>query len=915
MPLPQDYSYVSSSDNTYIDGLYTDYRRNPESVDSSWRQFFKGVEFALSQSQVLGDASAVASSNLGKEFKVYRLIEAYRARGHLISVTNPIRERKNRFPHLDLEDFALTNADLEETFAIGESVGKTNAKLKDIIAHLRAIYCGTIGAEFMHINDVEVLQWFQTKFESTAKDRNFSIEKKKRILSKLNEAVAFENFLHTKYVGQKRFSLEGGENTIPALDAIINVSASLGVEEVVIGMAHRGRLNILANIMGKTYEYIFNEFEGQATPDLTMGDGDVKYHMGYSSHISTPGGQKVYLKLMPNPSHLEAVSAVVLGYSRAQGDTLYKENSNKILPIIIHGDAAVAGQGICYETVQMSGLKGYNVGGAIHFVINNQIGFTTDFDDARSSIYSTSVARVLDTPILHVNGDDAEAVVYAVELASEFRAKFQKDIFIDMVCYRKHGHNESDEPRFTQPSFYNLISKHANPREVYKDKLIEGKQIEAQLAVQMEEQFKNILQDRFNMVKQKPLPYLYQKPEEQWEAFRRSSPKDFDYSPKTAVSKDVLEKNLKALTTLPANFKPIQKIEKLLEERQKRWADDNFDWAMGELMAYGSLLQEGISVRMSGQDCIRGTFSHRHAGVVDEINNTRHLFLNKVSDNQGEYRIYNSLLSEYAVLGFEYGYSLGSPSSLNIWEAQFGDFANGAQTIIDQFIASGESKWQRQTGIVMMLPHGYEGQGPEHSNARPERFLQLAAEWNMVVANLTTPANIFHILRRQVKWDFRKPLIIFTPKSLLRHPECVSKLKDFTESGFQEIIDDPSVNAKDVKRLLMCTGKIYYDLKAKQQKDKRKDVAIVRLEQIYPMPEEQSWKLLEKYKGAEKVWVQEEPKNMGAFTFLRRYVQFDDFKLLARKSSASPATGYASVHAAEQSKIVNGAFAEKIESV
>jgi 2-oxoglutarate dehydrogenase E1 component len=915
MPLPQDYSYVSSSDNTYIDGLYTDYRRNPESVDSSWRQFFKGVEFALSQPQVLGDASAVAPSNLGKEFKVYRLIEAYRARGHLISVTNPIRERKNRFPHLDLEDFALTNADLEETFAIGEVVGKTNAKLKDIIAHLRSIYCGTIGAEFMHINDVEVLQWFQTKFESTAKDRNFSIEKKKRILSKLNEAVAFENFLHTKYVGQKRFSLEGGENTIPALDAIINVSASFGVEEVVIGMAHRGRLNILANIMGKTYEYIFNEFEGQATPDLTMGDGDVKYHMGYSSHVSTPGGQKVYLKLMPNPSHLEAVSAVVLGYSRAQGDTLYKENPNKILPIIIHGDAAVAGQGICYETVQMSGLKGYNVGGAIHFVINNQIGFTTDFDDARSSIYSTSVARVLDTPILHVNGDDAEAVVYAVELASEFRAKFHKDIFIDMVCYRKHGHNESDEPRFTQPSFYNLISKHANPREVYKDKLIEGKQIEAQLAVQMEEQFKNILQDRFNMVKQKPLPYLYQKPEEQWEAFRRSNPKDFDYSPKTAVSKDVLEKNLKALTTLPTNFKPIQKIDKLLEERQKRWTDDNFDWAMGELMAYGSLLQEGISVRMSGQDCIRGTFSHRHAGVVDEINNTRHLFLNKVSDNQGQYRIYNSLLSEYAVLGFEYGYSLGSPSSLNIWEAQFGDFANGAQTIIDQFIASGESKWQRQTGIVMMLPHGYEGQGPEHSNARPERFLQLAAEWNMVVANLTTPANIFHVLRRQVKWDFRKPLIIFTPKSLLRHPECVSKLKDFTEGGFQEIIDDSSVNAKDVKRLLMCSGKIYYDLKAKQQKDKRKDVAIVRLEQLYPMPEEQSWKLLEKYKGAEKVWVQEEPKNMGAFTFLRRYVQFDDFKLLSRKSSASPATGYASVHAAEQAKIVNGAFAEKIESV
>jgi 2-oxoglutarate dehydrogenase E1 component len=913
MTVSQDFSYVSSSDNSFIDSLYTDYKRNPDSVDTSWRQFFKGVEFALTQPGV-AEGEAV-SGNLGKEFKVYRLIEAYRSRGHLVSTTNPIRERVNRFPRLELEDHGLTTADLEETFVIGETLGLKNSKLKDIISTLKSIYCGNIGVEYMHSNDTEIREWFQKKFENGAQDKNFGIEKKKRILTKLNEAVAFENFLHTKYVGQKRFSLEGGENTIPALDAIINTSANHGVEEVVIGMAHRGRLNVLANIMGKTYEYIFNEFEGQATPDLTMGDGDVKYHMGYSSHVSTIGGQKVYLKLMPNPSHLEAVDAVVLGYSRAQGDTLYGENPNKILPIIIHGDAAVAGQGIVYETVQMSALKGYNVGGAIHFVINNQIGFTTDFDDARSSIYSTSVARVLETPVIHVNGDDAEAVVYAVELASEFRAKFHKDIFVDMVCYRKHGHNESDEPRFTQPKFYSLISKHANPREVYKDKLIEGKQIEAQLAVQMEEQFKNLLQDRFNMVKQKPLPYLYQKPEEQWKAFRRSTPKDFDYSPKTAVKKEVLEKALKALTTLPADFKPIQKIEKLLEERAKRWQEDQIDWALAELMSYGSLLQEGINVRMSGQDCIRGTFSHRHAGVVDENSNTRHLFLNSVADKQGQYKIYNSLLSEYAVLGFEYGYSLGSPSSLNIWEAQFGDFANGAQTMIDQFISSGESKWQRQSGVVMFLPHGYEGQGPEHSNARPERFLQLAAEWNIVVANLTTPANIFHVLRRQVKWDFRKPLIIFTPKSLLRHPECISSVKDLTDGNFQEIIDDSSVNAKDVKRLVMCTGKVYYDLKAKQVKDKRKDVAIVRLEQLYPMPEEQSWKLLEKYKHAEKVWVQEEPKNMGAFTFLRRYGQFDDFKLIARKSSASPATGYASVHAQEQAKIVNGAFAEKIEQV
>jgi 2-oxoglutarate dehydrogenase E1 component len=913
MTISQDFSYASSSDNTFIDGLYSDFKRNPDSVDQSWRQFFKGVEFALSQPQESGVEGQ--SGNLDKEFRVFRLIEAYRTRAHLISKTNPIRERVNRFPKLDLEDFGLKVSDLEESFIMGDTLGLKGAKLKDIIAHLKNLYCESIGVEFMHINDSEIRNWFQEKFERGAKERQFNIEKKKRILMKLNEAVAFENFLHTKYVGQKRFSLEGGENTIAALDAIINYSAIEGVEEVVIGMAHRGRLNVLANVLGKTYDYIFNEFEGQATPDLTMGDGDVKYHMGYSSHVQTPSNQKVYLKLMPNPSHLEAVDAVVLGYARAQGDTLYKEDPNKILPIIIHGDAAAAGQGIVYETVQMSALKGYNVGGAIHFVINNQIGFTTDFDDARSSIYCTSVARVLETPVIHVNGDDAEAVVYAVELASAFRAKFHKDIFVDMVCYRKHGHNESDEPRFTQPGFYKLISQHANPREVYKDKLIEGKQIEAQLAVTMEEQFKNLLQDRFNSVKQKPLPYLYQKPEEQWKAFRRSTPKDFDYSPKTAVTKDMLEKVLKAMVTLPKDFKPIQKIEKLIEERSKRWADDSIDWALGEHFAYGSLLQEGISVRMSGQDCIRGTFSHRHAGVVDEISNTRYIFLQNFAEGQGKFRIYNSLLSEYGVLGFEYGYSLGNPSSLNLWEAQFGDFANGAQTMIDQFISSGESKWQRQSGVVMLLPHGYEGQGPEHSNARPERFLQLAAEWNIVVANITTPANLFHALRRQVKWDFRKPLIIFSPKSLLRHPDCVSNIKDFTEGSFQEIIDDASTNPKDVKRVLMCTGKIYYDLKAKQLKDKRKDVAIVRLEQIYPMPEEQSWKLLEKYKGAEKVWVQEEPKNMGAFTFLRRYTQFDDFKLLARKSSASPATGYASVHAQEQAKIVNGAFAEKIEAV
>ncbi|MFY7993740.1 MAG: 2-oxoglutarate dehydrogenase E1 component [Bacteriovoracaceae bacterium] len=917
MALSHDFSYLSSSDNAFIDGLYQSYQKNPDSVEESWKMFFRGVDFALAKPEA-AEVSGSPTTQLGnwaKELKVYNLISGYRARGHLLSKTNPIRERKNRFPHLDLSDFGLTDSDLNEKFAIGESIGKGNATLKEIIEHLKNIYCESIGVEFTHINDTEILHWFQTKYESGAADKKFNIEKKKRILSKLNEAVAFENFLHTKYVGQKRFSLEGGENTIAALDAIITKSSDLGVEEVVIGMAHRGRLNVLANILGKTYEYIFNEFEGTAKPDLTMGDGDVKYHKGYSSKTKTPNGKEVYLKLMPNPSHLEAVDAVVLGYVRAQGDNLYKENPSKILPIIIHGDAAVAGQGIVYETVQMSALRGYNVGGAIHFVINNQIGFTTDFDDARSSIYCSSVARILETPVLHVNGDDAEAVVYAVELAAEFRAKFNKDIFVDMVCYRKHGHNESDEPRFTQPGFYKLISKHANPREIYKDKLIEGKQIEAQLAVQMEEQFKNLLQDRFNYVKQNALPYTYQKPEEEWKAFRRSTPQDFDSSPKTNVKKDVLEKLIKVLTTVPSDFKPLQKITKLLEERTERFNENKLDWALGELLAYGTLLEEGHHVRMSGQDCIRGTFSHRHAEFLDENMNGRYSPLKNLGDKAGRFRIYNSLLSEYAVLGFEYGYSYGSPANLNIWEAQFGDFSNGAQTIIDQFIGAGESKWQRQSGVVMLLPHGYEGQGPEHSSARPERFLQLAAEYNIVVANPTTPANMFHMLRRQVKWEFRKPLIVLTPKSLLRHPDCVSSVKELTDGGFQEIIDDSSVDVKKVKRLVLCSGKVYFDLKAKQVKDNRTDVAIVRLEQLYPMSETQSHALVKKYAHAEKVWVQEEPKNMGAFTFLRRYTQFDDFKLIARKSSASPATGYASVHATEQTGIVEAAFADKVESV
>jgi 2-oxoglutarate dehydrogenase E1 component len=900
-----DLSYLSSSDNSFIDSLYQDYKKDPNSVDESWKKFFEGFEFALKSSGV--STGEMSRTDLDKEFRAFRIIQSFRARGHLLSKTNPIRERKNRHPHLDLADYGLSQEDLNRPFICGEYLGLGIVSLKEIITHLENIYCRSLGFEYMHITDTDIRRWFRDKIESTAKSFDFPLEKKKRILSKLNEAVVFENFLHTKYVGQKRFSLEGGENTITALDAIVNRGAELGVEEFVFGMAHRGRLNVLANIMRKTYEYIFSEFEG-TYPDGTMGDGDVKYHLGYTSRVETPDKKNVWLKMMPNPSHLEAVDPVVSGFTRAQCDNMYKGDKKKVCPILIHGDAAVAGQGIVYELVQMSKLPGYDVGGTIHFVTNNQIGFTTDFDDARSSIYCTSVARILNSPVIHVNGDDAEAVVYAVELATEFRQTFGMDVFVDMVCYRKHGHNEGDEPKYTQPTFYDLISKHPNPREIYTEKLIEGNKIESQLAFQMQEQFKQSLQDRLNLVKEKALPVKLQDPEAEWKNLRRSTPDDFDASPDTKTSKANIETVLKALTTIPSDFKPIKKAEKIVNDRLEFYNADKLDWALGELLAYGTLLLDGVNIRVSGQDCIRGTFSHRHARIFDEKTNKAHDFLNNIKSGQAQFRIYNSLLSEYAVLGFEYGYSLAHPNSINIWEAQFGDFANGAQTIIDQFISSAESKWQRQSGLYMYLPHGYEGQGPEHSNARPERFLQLAAEYNMVVANLTTPANLFHILRRQIAWPFRKPVIIMTPKSLLRHPLCVSSVKDLTHGKFQEIIDDESVKVKDVKRVILCSGKIYYELLEKRTELKRNDVALVRLEQMYPMPEKQIQALWEKYSKAERVWVQEEPRNMGAATFLSRYDIFDGVKTIARKSSASPATGYSTQHKREQKEILDKSF-------
>ena len=901
------YSYIANAHGSYIDELYQSYKENPDSVDESWQRFFEGFDFSL---QKYGEDGAAESDNQllsPKETKVRNLIHAYRTRGHLESKTNPVRPRRDHKALLSIQDHGLTEEDLDLEFEVGATLGIGKASLRKILESLRFIYSGTIGFEYMYIREPEVLSWFRDKLEREALNFSLPKEEKEQVLRKLNEAVVFENFLHTKYIGQKRFSLEGGETTIPALDTVISKSADLGVEEVVIGMAHRGRLNVLANIMGKTYEQIFNEFEG-SMPEETMGDGDVKYHMGNSSIVETTNGKKVNLKLAPNPSHLEAVNSVVEGFVRAKADALYDNDFDKILPILIHGDAAVAGQGIVYELTQMSKLDGYFTGGTIHFVINNQIGFTTDYDDARSSIYSTDIAKVIDAPVLHVNGDNPEAVVYCMKLAAEFRQKFKRDIFVDMVCYRRHGHNESDEPKFTQPSLYNIISKHPNPREIYNNQLIERGDVDGELAKSMDKEFRRLLQDRLNMVKQKPLPYEFQPLEKQWQSLRRSNPADFDRSPDTSISKATLEKVGKALINTPEGFKPIKQIEKQLKQREEMFfKTKELNWAAAELLAYGSILVDGHPIRMSGQDVLRGTFSHRHAVIRDTNKNERYNSLNFIDDGQERFMIYNSLLSEFGVLGFEFGYAMANPNALVIWEAQFGDFANGAQVISDQFIAAIETKWNRMSGVVMLLPHGYEGQGPEHSNARPERYLQLAADYNIVVANVTEPSNFFHLLRRQLAWPFRKPLIVMSPKSLLRHPKVVSPLSEFTKGSFRELIPDTVVEPKKVKRVLLCSGKIFYELSQYREDNKRKDVAIVRIEQLYPFPDIQLDDELDKYPDAEYVWVQEEPANMGYWWFVLS-IYNKKLNIIARKRGSSPATGYHKLHEQEQKEIIETAF-------
>ena len=915
----KDYSHVFNAHPQYIDSLYKSFQQDPGSVDQGWRLFFEGFEFAQ---QGNGHASLAAqhagtSSDAIKEFGVMSIIHGFRNRGHLLSTTNPIRQRRDRRPHLDLADYNLTEEDLGKPFKAGMEINMPESTLEEILQRLRLIYCGDIGFEYAHIENFQKRMWLRDQIEHrkgllSGDDYGLSLDTKKRILEKLNGAVVFERFLHTKYVGQKRFSLEGGETTIAALDEIIQSGAAAGVEEFIFGMAHRGRLNVLANILGKTYDQIFNEFEGNMNPEQSFGDGDVKYHLGFSSQVEGPSGKTLHLKLVPNPSHLESVNPVVEGFSRAKADLLYGSDYDRIMPILIHGDAAVAGQGVVYETVQMSQLEGYYTGGTLHFVINNQIGFTTDFDDARSSTYSTAAASLVQAPVFHVNGDNPEAVIFATRLAVEYRQKFNSDVFIDMVCYRRHGHNEGDDPQFTQPEMYEKINAHPNPRELYAQKLTARKDVEAKLAEELEKKYWDSLQQRLDMVKENKLPYTYQEPELHWRKLKKHATlEDMLTIPQTGVNHAQVKSLFNALHQMPEGFKPLSKITRIFKAKQKLFDEGHIDWAVAELLAYGTLLTEGRNVRISGQDVKRGTFSHRHAVIYDAENYTPHNRLNHLSEHQGKFMIYNSLLSEFAVLGFEYGYSLSSPDHMVIWEAQFGDFFNGAQTIVDQYISAAESKWHRMSGLVMLLPHGYEGQGPEHSSARLERFLQACGDGNMVVCNVSTPANFFHLLRRQMMWNFRKPLVVMSPKSLLRHPACISPLSAI-ESGtqFLPVIAEQhtAAQAKKIKRVIFCSGKIYYDLQEYREKNKIENITIVRLEQLYPLNKPLLEEIVSRYPGAERYWVQEEPGNMGAWVYIQNKLPDFGFKSIARRISASPATGFKKLHDENQERIIREAM-------
>jgi 2-oxoglutarate dehydrogenase E1 component len=899
------YNFLTNSDPAIIEELYKKFKKSPDELDEGWRSFFEGMDFAFQNYS--HDKSDDYTSN---EFKVINLINDYRRRGHLFTETNPVRKRRKYRPDLSLENYNLSEKDLEQYFEAGHKIGIGKAKLKDIVSILNKTYCRSIGVEFLFIRDMGIVKWLQNEFETTQNSPEHSKSEKLYILKKLRRSVLFESFLQKKFPGQKRFSLEGAEALIPALDAIMEKGSEMGIKEFIIGMPHRGRLNVLVNILRKPYKNVFSEFEGIEYDDEGLL-GDVKYHLGYTINRKSSTGKNIKFTLAPNPSHLEAVDPVVEGITRAKIDEIYDGNPEKVAPILIHGDASVAGQGVVYEVIQMQDLKGYTTGGTIHLVINNQIGFTTDYLDARSSTYCTDIAKTTLSPVFHVNGDDPEAVVYSIQTAMEFRNKFRKDVFIDILCYRRYGHNEGDEPRFTQPILYKAIEKHPNPYQIYKQKLISQGITSEEDCNLNESELLSKLEHHYTEGKTTKKTTIDSFLSDTWKDIRKANDNDFDFSPETAITSKELETIVNDLTGLPDDRKFFRKSLRLQQQRKSMLENGGkFDWAMGELLAYGSLVKKGIPVRVSGQDVERGTFSHRHAVYRIEDSDEKYIPLQHLSKDQASFEIYNSSLSEYGVLGFEYGYSLASPHKLTIWEAQFGDFANTAQVIFDQFISSAEDKWNVMNDLVVLLPHGYEGQGPEHSSARMERYLLLCADNNMQVANCTTPANFFHLLRRQIYRPFRKPLIVFTPKSLLRHQKCISATGDFTSGGFKEIIDDNINNTADITKIVLCSGKIYYELLNEREKLNQNEVAIIRIEQLYPFPKKQLIELLKKYKNAASwLWVQEEPANMGAWEFVNNILSHEMvITVISRPASGSPATGSQKFHVVRQQKILDKVF-------
>ncbi|MBZ0264335.1 2-oxoglutarate dehydrogenase E1 component [bacterium] len=885
----------------YIEGLYEEWKTDPDSLPESWRMFFQGFELAMCP------RDCVATSRAEEQSRVASLIFGYRSQGHFMAKIDPFDELPPPHPDLELEQFGLSEDDLDKVFDTGHLYGPQRAKLQDIVDILQTTYCGSIGAQYTHIQDVKIRRWLQEKMEPIQNQPNFSRNKKLDILSHLIDADQFETFLHTRYPGQKRFSLEGAETLIPAIHSLVELAPEVGVEQIVIGMAHRGRLNILTNILDKSYAVIFSEFEGNFLPGSFSGDSDVKYHKGFSSDHRNRYGRSVHISLAANPSHLELVNPVVEGRARAKQRQLNDiEKRSSVLPLLIHGDAAFAGQGIVAETMNLSQLDGYRTGGTVHIIINNQIGFTTLPRDSRSTHYATDIAKFVEAPIFHVNGDDPEATVFVVELALEFRQKFGQDVVVDMICYRRHGHNEGDEPAFTQPALYKKIRNHPPIRQRYTQKLLESGVLSEEEVARITDDFQTQLQRSFEYAKETPQNEEVQAFESFWKGLQEPY-KDATYD--TSVSHEDLITVAKGLTNVPSGFKLNPKVKRKLPKfLDAVKTKGEVDWAQGESLAFGSLLHQGIPVRLSGQDSARGTFSQRHAVWQNIEGEGSHTPLNHISEDQAHFCVYNSPLAEVSVLGFEYGYALAEPRMLVIWEAQFGDFANGAQPVIDQFIGSSQSKWNRTNGLVMFLPHGYEGQGPEHSYAYLDRYLAVCAEDNVQVANVTTPAQLFHLLRRQMLRPYRRPLILMTPKSMLRNKYAVSSIDEFTNGHFREVLDDPSP-AEKAERLVLCSGKLFWELYDRREQEGKSDIDIIRIEQLYPLSRRLMDPIVERYKHVEEIiWAQEETKNRGAWSFIRPWLQFlfpnQRIRYIGRGYAASPATGSLSRHRKEQERII-----------